>query len=249
MNDIVRITGKSYPEARILDETLDTTLDYLDTEHEYISEKASKATTELPSAQIQMSMYGLMNKLGYGLSTARKVQHHIIENGGVFVKVPGISPADRGSLKGHILCSESGAVKNISDGSAFLHGFWSLIHEDIISTSKKLFENGHYTDSVFRALTVITERVKKFVKVKTGSELDGKKLMCRAFRRTDPIVPLASLSEMTGRDIQEGYMHLYAGAIQGIRNPIAHRNRSMTRDQAISFIFLANLLLDKLPDA
>jgi hypothetical protein len=50
----------------------------------------------------------------------------------------------------------------------------------------------------------------------------------------------------SGRNIQQGYMDIFAGAMTGIRNPKAHGNIQIDSKQAIHLLFLASLLLHKL---
>lgn len=131
--------------------------------------------------------------------------------------------------------------------------FWSLIHKDIVSIAKKRFEDGYYADAVESACKELIYRVKNLYKHKTGEELDGKDLMFKAFRieRNDPnpILCLDDISTDNGKNIQDGYMHLFAGTVSGIRNPKAHKNIEITSERAIHFIFLVSLLMHKLDEA
>lgn len=127
--------------------------------------------------------------------------------------------------------------------------FWSMIHPCAISIAQKKFEDGLYADAVESAFKEINKRVKEIVKNKTGEELDGADLMNKAFSLKKSIVILDDLSSETGRNIQQGYMQIFAGAMTGIRNPKAHDNITITPERAIHFIFLASLLMYKLDEA
>ncbi|MCD6490733.1 MAG: TIGR02391 family protein [Candidatus Korarchaeota archaeon] len=127
--------------------------------------------------------------------------------------------------------------------------FWGIIHKDIIRVAKNKFEDGYYADAVEAAFKEINNRVKEIVKNKTGKELDGASLMYYAFSEKDPIIVLDDLSSETGRNIQKGYMQIFAGAMTGIRNPKAHENITISRERAIHFIFLASLLMYRLNEA
>lgn len=87
--------------------------------------------------------------------------------------------------------------------------FWKLIDKNIIAVSKRLFDGGHYADSVLAAFKEVNNKIKHIVKGKTGSELDGKNLMLTAFSVNKPIIFFDDLSTQTGKDIQEGYMHIF----------------------------------------
>jgi len=92
-------------------------------------------------------------------------------------------------------------------------------------------------------------RVKKIVKDKTGQELDGSALMQRAFSLENPIILLEDLTTETGKNIQKGYLQIFAGTMTGIRNPKAHENIVIEQERAVHFLFLANLLMQILDES
>jgi len=149
------------------------------------------------------------------------------------------------------LTPEDSPLRNLIKETARLPEFdsWSMIHESIIRVSKEKFEDGYYADAVESAFKEINKRVKEIVRKKTGGELDGASLMYKAFSERNPIVVLDGLSSETGRNIQKGYMQIFAGAMTGIRNPKAHENITISRERATHFIFLASLLMSKLDEA
>ncbi|MFQ3579921.1 MAG: TIGR02391 family protein [Bacteroidales bacterium] len=149
------------------------------------------------------------------------------------------------------LTPEDSSLRNLIKETAKVPqlDFWSIIHKDIIRVAKNKFEDEYYADAVESAFKEINKRVKEIVKNKTGEELDGASLMYKALSERNPIVVLDDLSSETGRNIQKGYMQIFAGAITGIRNPKAHENIVIDRERAIHFIFLASLLMCKLDEA
>jgi len=126
--------------------------------------------------------------------------------------------------------------------------FWNLLHPTISQVSKSRFVSGHYADSVEAALKEVNKIIKDIVKDETGEELDGASLMHRAFSPNQPIICIGDLSTETGRNIQQGYMQIYAGAMIGIRNPKAHENINIDSTRAIYFLTLASLLMSKLDE-
>lgn len=133
-------------------------------------------------------------------------------------------------------------VKPSSEGS---HSFWQLLHPDIVAISKSRYESGHHADSVEAAFKEINSRVKATVKQLTGKEYDGADLMNRTFSPTNPLITLDDLTTEDGKNIQQGYMQIFAGSMTGIRNPKAHSNVTLKAEEAIPFLFLASLLLTK----
>lgn len=116
-----------------------------------------------------------------------------------------------------------------------VNDFWSDLHPDVVRVSRKLFEDGHYAESVFAALTELNNKVKNYLlstgKVSSGKgdrERDGADMMFRAFGMpkdsTSPLVVLGDLTTESGRNIQNGYTQIFAGTMPGIRNPKAHDN-------------------------
>lgn len=127
--------------------------------------------------------------------------------------------------------------------------FWSFIHPKIRNITEAKFEAGFYADAVETALKEVNKQVKLYVLNKTGKELDGAGLMTTAFSVNSPIIRLNVLSSETDRNIQQGYMQIFAGTMQGIRNPKAHDNLTPTKNRTIHLIFLASLLMEKLDEA
>jgi uncharacterized protein (TIGR02391 family) len=126
--------------------------------------------------------------------------------------------------------------------------FWNLINPTITQVSKSRFDSGHYADSVEAAFKEVNKAIKEIVKADTGEELDGAPLMYKAFSPNQPIICVGDLSSETGRNIQQGYMQMYAGAMIGIRNPKAHENIVIDSTRAIHLLTLASLLMSKLDE-
>ncbi|OIQ51883.1 hypothetical protein BerOc1_00347 [Pseudodesulfovibrio hydrargyri] len=125
-------------------------------------------------------------------------------------------------------------------------GIWELMHPTITEICKSRFESGHYADSVEAAFKEINAIVKSAHYKKTGKEEDGKSLMFKAFSSENPSILLSKLDMVTGRNIQEGYMYLFAGSIQAIRNPNAHNNLKISKELSIHYLFIASLLFKML---
>lgn len=126
-----------------------------------------------------------------------------------------------------------------------------LLHSEIIKVSKAKFMDGYYADAVESAFKEINARVKKiFSQKKPGEKVpDGANLMTRVFSADNPIVELDDLTNESGRNVQLGYMQMLAGAMTGIRNPKAHANVMISREEAINSLFFASLLMEKIDKA
>jgi uncharacterized protein (TIGR02391 family) len=81
-------------------------------------------------------------------------------------------------------------------------------------------------------------------------QADGKSLMSQAFNFSAPRIRLNAGANEVDRDEQEGFMHIFMGAAQGVRNPKAHAmSEEMDRDRAFEYLALASLLIRRLDDA
>lgn len=91
-------------------------------------------------------------------------------------------------------------------------------HKSVAFASKKLFKDGHYSQAIFETCKLLNKKVQE----KSGSEEDGKKLMLKVFSVNNPLLKFNGNNTQSDKDEQEGFMHLFAGVMQGIRNPKGH---------------------------
>ena len=118
------------------------------------------------------------------------------------------------------------------------------LHEEIREASSKLFLNSHYDQAIFAAFKKVNNLVKK--KSKQFSK-DGKDLMLFTFNRNQPILKINNLVTTSEKNEQEGFMHIFAGSMQGIRNPQGHDDKIDENPwNAIELLCLASLLVKKL---
>lgn len=135
-------------------------------------------------------------------------------------------------------------VENSPEGGSF----WDFIHPRIKSISKPRFDAKFYADSVESAFKEVNDVIKKLVLSIDGREMDGASLMTSAFSPNNPIIRLSDLSNDSERNIQQGYMQIFAGAMTGIRNPKAHANLHPDRPRTIHLLILASLLMSKVDE-
>ena len=131
-------------------------------------------------------------------------------------------------------------------------GAWELIHPNIAVVSQKLFEDGHYANAAEDAFVEINDRVKKlFMKVNpTATKVpDGQAAMNTVFSDNAPLVEFCDRSTETGSNIQRGYMQMLAGAMSALRNPKAHANITITKDDAMRHLMFASMLMYKIDEA
>lgn len=128
-------------------------------------------------------------------------------------------------------------------------GFWSYLHPMIYNVSGNKFNQGFYSDAVESALKEVNSRIKRIYRRYRGEEKDGQDLMRKTFSSSNPLLIFEGLDTESGKNVQKGYMQIFAGAIQGIRNPKAHENTHISREDAIKRLILASLLMEKVDEA
>lgn len=91
---------------------------------------------------------------------------------------------------------------------------------ELRSTSRQLFADGHYAQSVEEAYKFLNNLVKR----RSGLETeDGASLMTKAFSVNSPKLKLSKeLKSQSSQNQQAGYMRIMEGCMIGIRNPRAH---------------------------
>lgn len=119
------------------------------------------------------------------------------------------------------------------------------LHSAVVFSSQKLFKDGHYSQSIFEACKILNKKVQEYSKLK----LDGKSLMSSAFNQTNPKIKLNDLKSQSDIDEQEGFMHIFMGVMQGVRNPKGHDIVNLRDMQkALDYLSLISLLLKRLED-
>jgi uncharacterized protein (TIGR02391 family) len=120
------------------------------------------------------------------------------------------------------------------------------LHPRIADVAADLFEDGYHWEAVFAASKALVN----FVKERSGQHgLDGTGLMRTVFSRSNPILAFNELRDQTDLDEQEGMMHLFEGAILGIRNPGGHSFPEGPEQRAAEYLSLLSLLAYRTQEA
>jgi len=120
------------------------------------------------------------------------------------------------------------------------------LHPRILDVSRELFLDGHPWEAVFAAAKALVN----YVKERSGRhDLDGAPLVRAVFSRKDPMLAFNDLSDRTDLDVQEGMMHLFEGAVLGIRNPGGHSFPEGPQERALEYISLLSLLAYRVQEA
>jgi len=81
--------------------------------------------------------------------------------------------------------------------------FWDDIHPSVTRVAKARYEANQFADCVEAAFKEVNSLVKDHVRRRKGEELDGARLMNRAFSVENPLVVLDDLSTESGRNVQQ----------------------------------------------
>lgn len=127
-------------------------------------------------------------------------------------------------------------------------GIWDLFHPKVIALAKPRFNGGHYADAVESVFKQINRDIKELYRPTAEKELDGVALMRKVFSPANPVLVLGDLETETGRNLQQGYLDIFAGSMAAIRNPKAHDNLVISAERAIHLLTLGSLLFHKLDE-
>lgn len=117
------------------------------------------------------------------------------------------------------------------------------IHTKIHSTSKKLFDDGHYASATFEAYKMLDKEVASMAK----SSESGVKLMMSALSEVSPLIRLTNLSTQSEKDEQQGYKFIFSGAVMAIRNPRGHEYGVIdSLTDCLDHLSLASMMLRRL---
>lgn len=120
------------------------------------------------------------------------------------------------------------------------------LHQRILDVSRDLFLDGYHWEAVFAAAKTLVN----YIKERSGQhDLDGAPLVRTVFSKNDPVLAFNDSVSQTDQDEQEGMMHLFEGAVLGIRNPGGHSFPEGTEQRAIEYISLLSLLAYRVQEA
>jgi uncharacterized protein (TIGR02391 family) len=125
-------------------------------------------------------------------------------------------------------------------------GFEHLLHPVVMEHSYQLYRNGHLREAVLNSVTALFD----YIRSRTKSKDDGDKLVGQVFSLDHPILVLSELGTESGQNDQKGFMQIFRGAYQGIRNPKAHSmTHDLTPEKAVQYLVFASLLMRRVEEA
>ncbi len=125
-------------------------------------------------------------------------------------------------------------------------GFEGLLHPVIRESCYDLYRGGHLREAVLNSVVAVFDQIRHL----TGIKADGDALVGKAFSLGDPYIIMSELDSESGQNDQKGFMQIFKGVFQGIRNPKAHSlSHDLTPQKAAQYLVLASLLVRRLDEA
>jgi len=121
-----------------------------------------------------------------------------------------------------------------------------LGHPVITQNAYQHYRNGHLRDAVLNSIIAVFD----YIREKTALDEDGDRLIGQAFALDDAFIVLSELETESGKNDQKGFMQIFKGAYQGIRNPKAHSlTHDLTEEKAAQYLIFASLLARRVDEA
>lgn len=125
-------------------------------------------------------------------------------------------------------------------------GFEHLLHPMIVQSSMGFYVQGNWREAVLNSIIAIFDLIRS----RTGSHEDGDRLINQVMSPNDPVLILSELETDSGQNDQKGFMQIFKGAYQGIRNPKAHTlNHDLNELKAAQYLVLASLLARRIDES
>jgi len=132
------------------------------------------------------------------------------------------------------------------DWSRGTSDFSRLLHPEIIAHGLAKYQDGHLRNAVLDSVIAVFDLIRK----RTGLSEDGDELIGKAFSLSKPYLILSEIGSESGQNDQKGFMQIFKGVFQGIRNPKAHTlSGDLTEIEAAQYLVLASLLARRVEEA
>jgi uncharacterized protein (TIGR02391 family) len=184
----------------------------------------------------------LESKLTVALETANsrfKLENKGKSHKGLQLRIPLLKKDTSSKIEKESILNEKNTAERMFDAI--------ITHPLIKQASENHFKNEAYRPAVLDAMIRLEEMIKekaKFPKDNRGKELSGVPLMHKVFDPDKPILNWCKAKRQIERDELEGYKHVFAGAMQGIRDPKAHAIFEISSMRAVKLLTLATLLAE-----
>ncbi len=120
------------------------------------------------------------------------------------------------------------------------------LHPVVIKSSYTQFKNGHFRDAVFNSIVAVFDLIRQITEI----DKDGADLINESFSLENPKLILTELNTESGKNDQKGFMQIFRGAYQGIRNPKAHSLESdLNERKTAQYLIFTSLLARRIEES
>lgn len=124
--------------------------------------------------------------------------------------------------------------------------FSHLLHSQIVEHALPKYQDGHYRNAVLDSVIAVFDLIRN----RTGLSEDGDELIGKAFSLSKPYLILSEIDSDSGKNNQKGFIQIFKGIYQGVRNPSAHSLSSdLTNIEAAQYLVFASLLARRVEEA
>ena len=120
------------------------------------------------------------------------------------------------------------------------------LHPQVLKYCQPELDRGDYFHAVFEASKGLAQRIREA----SQSDLDGVKLVNEAFSEQKPLLAFNFLQIDTEKSEHRGLRDLLRGAVEMVRNPMAHTPQTLwewqNEDEAMAYLVFLSLLHGKL---
>ena len=121
-----------------------------------------------------------------------------------------------------------------------------MLHPLIMEISYAQYQQKHYKDAILNAINALFQHIRN----KTNTTEDGKNLIGKVFSLKNPILLISEIDTSSGENEQQGFIQLFNGLYQGVRNPHAHGLKNdFTKLEATQYLIFISLLVNKIDNA
>lgn len=125
-------------------------------------------------------------------------------------------------------------------------GFEDMLHPAITKSSLKMYQDGHLREAVLNSVVAVFQMIRG----RTGLDLDGDALINEAMSLGHPLLILSDLDTESGRNDQKGFIQIFKGVFQGVRNPKSHTlDHDLTPEKVAQYLVFASLLARRIEEA
>ena len=117
--------------------------------------------------------------------------------------------------------------------------------DELYSKFEKEYTAGNFSGAIKTSILYLTECIRD----RTDLDLDGDKLITKAFSVKSPLIKFNNLNTTSEMDEQVGNMMILQGLYKGIRNPRNHNLKSDNRFSCDSILILINYYVKKIKKA